>query len=179
MPSKVVSQRAWYLVIGLAFAVHNAEEGMAAERLREFMQFDAPMAFRTFYAGITAGELRWSLAILTGVGLVVTALAVRRPLSRRAAYVMLVFAAVIGLNALAHLAFSGVARTFMPGLVTAVLITLPVAIVVCLRARRDRWVSTTAYWTAFPMALVIHGPVLALSVRATIDTLRLLTGRAT
>ena len=92
---------------------------------------------------------------------------------------MLVFAAVIGLNALAHLALSGVARTFMPGLVTAVLMTLPVAIVVCLRARRDRWVSTTAYRTAFPMALVIHGPVLALFVRATIDTLRVLTGRAT
>ena len=178
LPTDSVSRRAWYLSIGVAFAAHNVEEATAAPRLLEFMQSGAPIAFRAFYEGINATELRFSLTILTLVGLVVTALAARLALGPRGAYAMLVFAAVIGLNALAHVALSGIARTYMPGLVTAVLLTLPVAIMVFVRARRDNWVSATAYWTAFPLALVIHGPVLVLFVHTTIGALRVLTDSA-
>ena len=172
------SKRAWYLMIGVVFAVHNAEEATAAPRMIEFMRLDAPIALRGFYEGITAGELRLSLTILTLIGLAVTAFAARLAPGPRWAYVMLVFAAVIGLNALAHVALSAIARTYMPGLVTALLLTLPVAILVFVRARRDGWVSATAYWTAFPVAFVIHGPVLVLFVRTTIGALRLLSGGA-
>ena len=159
-------------MIGVAFAVHNAEEAAAAPRMLEFMKFGAPAALRTFYQGITANELRVSLTILTLAGLVLTGLAIRRGLGPRWSYSMLVFAAVIGLNALGHVALSAIARTYIPGLVTALLLTLPVAIMVFVRARRDHWVSATAYWTAFPMALLIHGPVLILFVRTTLGALR-------
>jgi hypothetical protein len=173
-----VSRRAWYIIIGVAFAVHNAEETTAAPRLLEFMQSGAPIALGAFYEGVNAAELRFSLAILTLGGLGVTAFAARFPITPGWAYAMLVFAAVIGVNAFAHIVMSGVARTYMPGLVTAVLLTLPVAISVLLRARRDSWVSTTAYWTAIPVALVIHGPVLVFFVRTTIAALRVVTGSA-
>ena len=153
-----VSRRAWYLIIGVVFAVHNAEEAAVAPRMLEFMQVGAPVSVRAFYEGVSSAELRLSLTTLTLVGLAVTALAARLPLAPRRAYTMLVFAGVIGLNALGHAALSGIARTYMPGLATALLLTLPVATMVLVRARRDNWVSATAYWTAFPMALVIHGP---------------------
>jgi hypothetical protein len=178
LPTDSVSRRAWYLIIGVVFAVHNAEEATAAPRMLEFMQFGAPIALRAFYDGVDVAELRFSLAILTLLGMALTAIAARLALGPRWAYVMLVFAAVIGLNALAHVVLSGIARTYIPGLATALLLTLPVAILVLVRARRDNWVSATAYWTAFPMALVIHGPVLVLFVRTIIGALRLLTGSA-
>ena len=145
-----VSRRAWYLIIGLVFAVHNAEEAAAAPRMLEFMQVGAPIPVREFYEGVSSAELRLSLTILTLIGLAVTALAARLPLAPRRAYMMLVFAGVIGLNALGHAALSGIARTYMPGLATALLLTLPVAIMVFVRARRDNWVSATVVLDSVP-----------------------------
>lgn len=142
------------------------------------MQSGAPIALGAFYEGVNAAELRFSLVLLTLAGLGVTALAARFATGPGSAYAMLVFAGVMGLNAFAHIVMSGVARTYMPGLVTAVLLALPVAILVFLRARRDSWVSATAYWTAVPVALVIHGPVLVFFVRTTIAALRVITGSA-
>lgn len=173
-----MSRPAWYITVALAFAVHNVEEATAAPRLLHFMESSAPRALRAFYEGINASELRASLLVLTLLGLVVTASAVRSPHRSLWAYMMLGFAAVIGVNALAHVALSGIFRTYIPGLLTAVIVTLPVAALALVRARRDKWVSSTAYWTVLPMAVVIHGPVLALFIQTTIRTFRLLTGRA-
>jgi Protein of unknown function with HXXEE motif len=135
-----VSRRAWYLSVALAFAIHNAEEATAAPRLLNFMQSIGPMAFRAFYEGITASELRASLVVLTLLGIIITAFAVRSPHRPPRAYAMLVFAAVIALNALAHVALSGIYRAYMPGLVTALLVTMPVGVMIFFRARRDAWV---------------------------------------
>ena len=173
-----MSRRAWYVTVAMAFAVHNAEEATAASRLLNFMQSRGPMALRAFYEGITSSELRASLVVLTLLGMVVTAFAVRFPQRPRRAYAMLVFAAVIGLNALAHVVLSSIYRTYMPGLVTALIVTLPVAVMVLVRARRDTWVSSTAYWTALPLAVVIHGPVLILFIQTTVAGFRALTGSA-
>lgn len=173
-----MSRRAWYLTVALAFAVHNAEEATAAPRMLNFMQSSASMGFGAFYQGITPSELRASLAVLTLLGVTVTAFAVRFPHRSRWAYTMLVFASVIGLNALAHVALSSMFRTYMPGLVTALMLTLPAAVMVLLRARHEKWVSSTAYWTALPMAIVIHGPVLVLFIRTAMRGVRALTGSA-
>lgn len=170
-----MSRRAWYLTIALAFAVHNAEEAIAAPRLLTLMQ-RAPEALRSFYAGISAFELRVSLVILTLASFVLTALALRYHRSTRAGYAMLVFASVIGLNALAHVALSVIFRTYMPGLITALSATLPVAALAVVRARRDGWIQTNVYWTLLPMALVIHGPALVLFIRASIAGIRALSG---
>lgn len=173
-----MSRRAWYLTVGLAFAIHNAEEATAAPRMLNFMQSSAPMAFRVFYQGINSSELRFSLVVLTLVGMLVTVVAARMPTRPSWAYAMLVFAAVIGLNALAHVTLSVIFQTYMPGLVTAVILTLPVAITVLVRGRRDKWVSSAKYWTLLPAAFVIHGPILVLFIRTTIRGLRALTGSA-
>ena len=170
-----VSRRAWYLTVALAFAVHNAEEASAAARMLGFMQSSAPIALRAFYEGINTSELRASLMVVTLLGAIVTACAVRSPQSSRWAYTMLVFAAVLGLNSLAHVALAGIARSYMPGLVTSLTLTLPVAVIILVRGRREEWVSSSAYWTALSLAVVIHGPVLALFIRTTVGGLPALT----
>ncbi len=161
-----MSRRSCYLLAGLAFALHNGEEALAAGNLLRFMRSDAPGFLREFYAGITVYELRVSLVVVTVLGFVVTAFTVRRSATAAAAFVMLVLAALLGLNALVHIGLSIAAGSYMPGLATAVLISLPVSALLLLRARRETWVPAPALWAVMPVAALLHGPVLGTFLRA-------------
>lgn len=66
-------------------------------------------------------------------------------------------------------------RTYMPGVVTAVSITLPVSAMLLRRARREAWVSTPVFWAVIPIAALVHGPVLGVFLRSTIAIFRLWT----
>jgi hypothetical protein len=149
-----------YFLTALAFALHNAEEAIAASRMIELMRSRAPSWLSDFYAGISVAELRISLLILTALAALATAVAARSPARNGSAYVMLVFGGVIGVNALAHLVLSIAFRAYMPGLLSALLLTLPACIVLLARGRRERWVSPRLYRTVLPAAVVIHGPVM-------------------
>ena len=48
----------------------------------------------------------------------------------------------------------------MPGLATALVLHLPFGIYLLGRARRDRWIGRRAWAMLFPLALVVHGPIL-------------------
>jgi len=167
-----MSRRSWYVLTALAFALHNAEEAVAAPRMVELMQSRAPMFLRSLYSGIQVSELRASLLVLTLIALLLVAAASRAPGARGWSYVMLLLAAVIGLNALAHLGLAIAFGTYMPGLITALVLTLPVSIAVLARAWHDRWVAPGAYCTVLPAAVVLHGPVLAVFIRASIRAFR-------
>ena len=156
-----MTRSSWYFLIGLAFALHNSEEAIAAPRMLAMMQARGPALLRAFYSGIEVSELRVSLFILTALGLFLTLLASRNEASTSSAYAMLVFAAVIGLNALMHIALAVTFRSYMPGLITAILLTLPLSLLVLARGFRERWVPTRAYWSIIPAAVVVHGPLLA------------------
>ena len=119
-----MSRRSCYLLVGFAFAIHNGEEALHAGRLLQFMQSEAPGFLRDFYAGITVVELQANLLILTLLGFVVTAVARRSSTTLASAFGMMVFAAVLGLNAFLHIGLSIASRSYMPGLVTALLITV-------------------------------------------------------
>jgi hypothetical protein len=173
-----ISRRSWYVLLALAFAVHNGEEALAAAGLIEFMQTRAPGFLREFYSGVTPAELQASLLILTALGLGVTAAAARAPVAPASAFAMMVFGTLIGLNAVAHIGLAMVARTYMPGLVTALLINLPLALIMLVRARREGWVASAAFWAVFPVGFVLHGPVLAVLLRMNIALLRVLTRSA-
>lgn len=156
-----MTKRSWYFLIGLAFALHNSEEAIAAPRMLAMMQARGPSLLRSFYAGIEVSELRVSLFILTALGLFLALMAARNEESTSGAYIMLVFAALIGLNALMHIALAVTFRTYMPGLITAILLTLPLSLLVLAHGFRERWVSMRAYWSIIPAAVVVHGPLLA------------------
>jgi hypothetical protein len=72
-----------------------------------------------------------------------------------------------------HIGLAIMFRSYMPGLITAILLTLPIAIVTLSNARRDRWISTRALWSVIPAAVVMHGPVLAAFLIATTRFARL------
>ena len=169
-----MSRRSWYFVVALAFALHNFEEAIAARRMLELMQSRGPGYLRAFYSGIAASELRASLLILTTLGLLVIMAAARSPTKPGSSYVMLVFAAFIGLNALAHVVLTVAFGAYMPGLLTALLLTLPVSVLLLTRGRREGWVSSTVFWTVFPIAVLVHGPVLAGFLRVSIGVARAL-----
>lgn len=167
-----MSRRSWYLLVGFAFAVHNGEEALTARRLLRFMQSDAPGFVRDFYAGITVGELQASLLVLTVLGVVVTGVAMRSSTTSASAFGMMVFAALLGLNALAHIGLSIASRSYMPGVATAVSITLPVSALLLLRGKHEAWVSTSAFWAVVPVAAVLHGPGLGAFLRASLLLMR-------
>lgn len=167
-----MSRRAWYLLVGVAFAVHNGEEALAAGRLLEFMQAHAPAFVGALYAGITISELQTSLLMLTAIGFFVSALAASSPRSPASAFGMMVFAAVLALNGLLHIGLSVTSRSYMPGVVTALLITLPLSMLLLLRARREAWTSTWVFWAVVPAAVLIHGPVLVSFLQTSLLVLR-------
>jgi hypothetical protein len=170
-----MSRRFWYFVVVLAFALHNLEEAIAASRMLDLMESRGPGYLRAFYSGIDVFTLRTSLLILTVLGLLVTVTAARSPTRPGSSYVMLVFGAIIGLNALAHVALTVALRAYMPGLLTALLLTLPVSALLLTLGRRERWVSSPAYWTILPVAVVVHGPVLLGFLRISIGVARSLS----
>ena len=156
-----MSRRSWYLILGLALALHNGEEAVRAARMLQFMQSDAPGFLREVYAGTTVSELQGSLVILTAIALFGVVVAAGFSAAAASAFGMMVLAALLGLNAIFHIALSIQAGAYMPGLVTALLISLPVSITLLVRARHQRWVSARAFWAVLPVAILIHGPVLS------------------
>src|SRR5262245_47214855 len=134
-----MNRRSWHLILALAFCVHNSEEWLLARQMLQFMQSDAPAFLRDIYAGITVSELQGVLLILTGVVLVVIAIAAVFAAATVSAFAVMVLAALLGLNAVFHIVMFIQTGIYLPGLVTAVLVSLPVAAALLMQARRRRW----------------------------------------
>jgi hypothetical protein len=167
-----MSRRAWCLILGLALTLHNGEEALRATQMLQFMQSDAPGFLREAYAGITVSELRGALLILTAIVLLGMAVAAVFSATTAAAFGLMVLAALLGLNAVFHIVLSIQAQADLPGLVTALLISLPVSITLLVRARQQRWVSARAFWAVLPVAVLIHGPVLDAIFRVCLGVMR-------
>ena len=156
-----------YVGVAVVFAVHNGEEALRASAMLTFLQTDSPGFLRAFYSNAVPGKLRLGLLLLTLVGFACAWLAARADMAGASSYMMLVFGSVLVLNAIAHVVLSAMARSLMPGLLTAVGLCLPGAIVLFVRAARERWLSAGAAATVPLVAAVLHGPVLAGFLRIT------------
>ena len=167
-----MSRRSWYITLGLALAIHNGEEVLRAAQMLQFMQSDAPGFLRESYTGIAVSELQGSLLILTAIAFVGIVVAAVFPVAAASAFGMMVLAALLGLNAVFHIVLSIQTAAYMPGLITAVLISLPVSVTLLIRARQQRWVSSGAFWTVLPVAVLIHGPVLSAAFRLSLRLVR-------
>ena len=168
----MLSRRSCYSLTGIAFAIHNGEEALTAAGMLRFMQEESPVFLRSFYAGVTVIELQTNLLILTILGFVATAIAIRYSTSAASGFGMLVFAALLGLNAFLHISLSIASWSFMPGLITALLISLPVSSLLLFRGKHEAWVSAPAFWAVIPVAAVVHGPVLGAFLRTSLMLMR-------
>ena len=148
------------------FTLHNTEESLGAPAMVRQMQTQAPRFLRSFYSQVDVSDLRVGLGVLTLLGIALALIAIRTPRATGSAYAMLVFATVIGINAVAHIALSVIFRAYMPGLLTAILLCLPVAIALWYRVWKEAWISRTWLWTALPAGLLVHGPLLAGFIRS-------------
>jgi hypothetical protein len=141
--------------------LHNSEEALAFRDSLPRIPALLPEPLSRIAAALSYPTMLLALAVVSVVAAIVAVAVVLRPGSPRASWALLVLEAVMGMNAIAHLAsavfvFGG----YAPGLVTAVLLNAPFAIWCFRRARRERWVGTTALMATVPVALVLHGPVL-------------------
>lgn len=160
-----MSREAWYFALGGAFALHNLEEALNAVRLVELLQTRAPAWLQSEFSQVDASEFRTGLLVVTALGILLASMAARKPRSGKWSYAMIVFGVVLGLNTLSHIALSFTFRTYMPGSLTALTLTLPLSLGLVRGAWREQWIASGLLWTVAPVALVIHGPVLIGFVR--------------
>ena len=159
------SRNRWYFLVAGAFALHNTEEALGAPEMLRLLRSQAPRFLRSFYSQVDVSDLRLGLAVLTLAGIALALIAIRTPRANGSAYAMLVFATVIGINAFSHIVLSVVFRAYMPGLVTAIFLCVPVAVGLWYRVWKDAWIPRTWLWTVVPGALLVHGPLLAGFIR--------------
>ncbi len=167
-----LSRRSWCLVLSLAWVLHDSEEWLLAPQMLQLMQSDAPDFVRNVYARITVPELQAVLLILTSVVLVVIATVALFASTATAAFGTTVLAALLGLNAVFHIALFIDTGAYAPGLLTAVMVSLPIAIALLVQARRQRWTPTPAFLAVVPAAILVHGPVLDALFRVSLSVVR-------
>ena len=121
----------------------------------------APLWWTSIGRAVTAEQFWLALALVTAVPIVLGIWLWRTPHSRVLAWMLLLIQVTLLLNALWHV---GVAvllmRGYVPGLLTAVGVNLPLSVYLLERARREGWVSRRALLGLFPASVVLHGLLL-------------------
>jgi hypothetical protein len=102
-----------------------------------------------------------ALAILSAVAFILAGFVVLRPRVQAALWLLLALEAAVAINVIAHVA-SAVAlfHGYGPGLASAVLVNGPFAVYALGRAKREAWVSHSAWRMLAVGGLFLHGPVL-------------------
>jgi len=143
-----------FWIAAFAFALHNAEEAFGITSLY-------PEPLRTALEPVSASGVQRALVVVTVLP-VALALSVSRGVPGHwSLWLLLLLQATLAINAVAHVVFAFLAEGHAPGVVTAVLLNLPLAFYILRRAWKEGWVSASALWALLPAALFVHGPLLA------------------
>lgn len=117
-----------------------------------------------WHVPVGPGEFRFAVLVLTLLAFLVTYLSFRMGPQTVWAYLATGYMAAMLANVfLPHIAASVAMRSYTPGLVTAVLLNLPVLFLLLRQALRERYVSglrATIYWIGVPVCLLISIPAL-------------------
>ena len=81
-------------------------------------------------------------------------------------YALILLQAVLALNVLSHTVGTVLTGAYSPGLVTAWLVQAPLSVLIAQRLRAEPWMTPLWWWSLAPLALLIHGPMLHLALRA-------------
>jgi uncharacterized protein with HXXEE motif len=118
----------------------------------------------TWHVPVGPGEFRFAALVLTLLAFLVTYLSVRMGQQTVWAYLATGYMAAMIANVfLPHMAASVAMRSYTPGLVTAVLLNLPVLFLLLRQALREGYVSgwkAAIYWIGVPVCLLIAIPAL-------------------
>jgi hypothetical protein len=118
----------------------------------------------TWRVPVGPGEFRFAALVLTLLAFLVTYLSFRIGQQTVWAYLATGYMAAMLANVfLPHIAASVALRGYTPGLVTAVLLNLPVLFLLLRQALREHYVSgwrAAIYWTGVPVCLLVSVPAL-------------------
>ncbi|MFN2569051.1 MAG: HXXEE domain-containing protein [Candidatus Dormibacteria bacterium] len=122
--------------------LHNLEEAIFFPRYVPRVVSRLPANMRDWIGPVGAGEMGVALTLATVVPLGVCLWAAGRPASRAALGLVLAMWAILLLNAVWHITaalvlFGG----YAPGVVTAVILNLPLSVLVLRRAVKERWLA--------------------------------------
>ncbi len=138
------------LLIPLFFTLHNLEEAGGVEtltggRLQNMMYVTAD---QMLVAIILATLIGWALAIACWSA----------PRGSKRLYVLLGLQAIMALNILTHVGGTILAASYVPGVITALLLELPLTILLFRQARREEILSRRALAMTFGAGLLAYGP---------------------
>jgi hypothetical protein len=142
----------------IAVTLHNGEEAIWMPRWVSQHAAQLPLS------PPGAAEIRFALAALTVTAFAVTYLSNRK--GEKSVWAYLVFGSIVAMLVnvfVPHVPATLALRSYTPGVVTAVLINLPVMSLLSYQALRERWVSgwkAAAFAVAVPVA--IGGSILLL-----------------
>ena len=136
-------------------ALHNLEEAVFLPRYLPDVLSRLPIGALT--SAVNPRGLQVALLIATVVPLGVSVWAAIRPSSRTALWLVLAVWATLLLNAVWHIGASVLLfRGYAPGVVTAVLLNLPLSVLALRGALREQWLTRRARWALLPGAVALH-----------------------
>jgi hypothetical protein len=154
------------LLVPVFFAVHNLEEGLTVGRFLPHVRAHLPGRLKALVAGLDSRRYAVLLVTTTVAAFLVAAFGdLAAP--GLAGYLLLALQATMLVNVLAHIAGAVMLRGYAPGLVTALAINLPFSLILLSTAWHAQWYPHTALLWLAPLALLLHGPVLAGLLAAT------------
>jgi len=152
---RTLSRNVVLALIGVTLALHTAEEYLAFPLAMSSLGRQLPgwLPAPALRHGVT--NLHVALVLGTVLPCMVITWAI---VSRSHGFLIasLFVEAVLLVNAVAHMLTALVARSYVPGLITAVLINLPFGIYVFRRAVRDHWIRDYRAWQLVIAAIAVH-----------------------
>jgi hypothetical protein len=112
-------------------SLHNLEEALWLPRLWQN---------RGWHLAINPVEFRVLAALIAALAFLVTYMSVRQGKKSLGAYLVAIFSALMLLNAIWHLAATFYLESYAPGVVTAVLLVMPVTIYILGRAVHEGYI---------------------------------------
>ena len=151
LPDSLPFERLLWLV-PIFFALHNMEEAPFMERWSHRLPFRPPLT-------ITTRQFVIAVTFLTLAGFVLTYLEVKFLANRTGYLIVLGMQAILLFNAfIPHIAATIRFRMYSPGVVTAVLLTLPFSFYLFRRVLAENILTGTQFWILIgiaPFAMVI------------------------
>jgi hypothetical protein len=144
-------------LLPLALALHNVEEAATMPAALPGLAARLSPDLRQLAGSLSPGAIWLALALATAVPLAVSVWADRRPGQPAARWLVLALWATVLLNTAWHgaaalLVFHG----YAPGVLSAVLVNLPLSVLALGSGLRGGWVSRPAAWALVPAALGLH-----------------------
>lgn len=151
-------RRATWL-LPLVLALHNLEEGAFFPRYVPRVLGMLPAVARDWIGPVGSQQMTAALVLATIIPLGLCLWALARPASRTALWLVLAMWATLLLNVAWHVtAAAALFGGYAPGVITAVLLNLPLSLVVLKRASTERWLGGPALRALVPAAVVFHLP---------------------